>query len=600
MKQVTKGLVRQVLTFVSEQYLVLFFILTLGFKLFFFSTYITKVTWSAQYIYGINAGYLSAVVIFLPLLFVRKYKNALAIIVALFFSVLILIDTVYFSYFASLPTVGLLSSLGQTQDIGPALATLLFWWQVLFFADVIVAIILLKPAKKFFEGLREKYNLKRQNVKIKWSVTILAVGVFWLTLLPVGLNNLTDVMDKGFDTVTTSQYYGLLVAHAIDIIRFINQETVQLSSNQVKDLATWVKDNKSTQVDDSLTGSAKGKNVIMIQVESMGGFVMNQTVNGKELMPNLDKLASQSQFFPNDRFLYGAGHTSDTDFVSNTSYFPLDDAAVFVRYGQDKFTSLPKTLVANGYSADAYHGYSRNFWNRNVALSSLGYQKFYAVDNYPKTETLNMGIMDGDFLSKTAEYIKTQPKPSLSYAITLTSHVPFTTNEKTKDLGLNLSDYPDQVGGYLENIHYVDQALGQFFDKLKSEKLYDDSLILVYGDHIPVLPAFKAGTINYNPTSVQEKEVPLIIKLPNKTDGKTYAKTGAHIDITPTILDLLGIKTNQLMFGQSLFATGDKALNVCKDQLVSFKSSDCGSMLETEKLKSSEIIRYNQFNNLAK
>jgi arylsulfatase A-like enzyme len=91
-----------------------------------------------------------------------------------------------------------------------------------------------------------------------------------------------------------------------------------------------------------------------------------------------------------------------------------------------------------------------------------------------------------------------------------------------------------------------------------------------------------------------------MIKLPNKTEGKTYTNTGSHIDITPTILDLLGIKTNQLMFGQSLFATGDKSLKVCKDQLVSFKGSDCSSMLETEKLKSAEIIRYNQFNNLTK
>lgn len=574
--------------------------LALGIKLYVFSTYITKVTWSGQYADGITTGYLSAAVVFLPLLFVRKYKNVLAIIIAFLFSAFILIDVIYFSYFASLPTVGLLSSLGQTQDIGPAIATLLFWWQVLFFVDVIVVIILFKPLKKFFEAVKKKYNLKRQNIIINWFATAVVIVVFWLSLLPVGLNNLTDVMNKGFDSISTSQYYGLLVTHAIDTIRIINQETTHPSKTQEKDLANWVKDNKPSQATDELTGAAEGKNVIMIQVESMGGFVMNQTVNGKELMPNLDKLAAESQFFPNDRFLYGAGHTSDTDFVTNTSYFPLNDAAVFIRYGQDNFTSLPKTLVSSGYSAYTYHGFNRSFWNRNVTLGSLGYQKFYAADSYPKTEKLNMGIMDGDFLSKTAEYIKTQPKPSLSYIITLTSHVPFATNEKTKDLGLNLSDYPDQVGGYLENIHYVDQALGQFFDKLKSEKLYDDSLILVYGDHIPVLPAFKAGTIDYDPTSVQEKEVPLIIKLPNKNEGNTHSNTGTHIDITPTILDLLGVKTNQLVFGQSLFATGDKALKVCKDQLVSFKSSDCSSMLETEKLKSAEIIRYNQFKNLAK
>jgi phosphoglycerol transferase MdoB-like AlkP superfamily enzyme len=143
--------------------------------------------------------------------------------------------------------------------------------------------------------------------------------------------------------------------------------------------------------------------------------------------------------------------------------------------------------------------------------------------------------------------------------------------------------------------------LGQFFDKLKSEGLYDDSLILIYGDHTPVLSSFTAGSITYDPSSRQGKEVPLIIKLPNETTGSTHPDQGAHIDIMPTVLDLLGIKTNQLMFGQSLFASGTKALQVCTDQLVAFKTNDdCKTMLETEKLKSAEIIRYDQFSNLAK
>jgi phosphoglycerol transferase MdoB-like AlkP superfamily enzyme len=155
------------------------------------------------------------------------------------------------------------------------------------------------------------------------------------------------------------------------------------------------------------------------------------------------------------------------------------------------------------------------------------------------------------------------------------------------------------VGGYLEDINYTDRMLGAFFTKLKAEGLYDDSLIIVYGDHTPVLPAFSAGTIKYNPDTVQVKEVPLLIKLPNETIGKTYVDKGTHLDIMPTILDLSGIKTSDLMFGQSLFAQGDKALKTCSDQLPAFPTSgDCNVMLTNEKAESSTIIRYNQFNNI--
>lgn len=601
MVQLTKKSLKRVMAFICDQYLVLFLMLALGIKLYFFSTYITKVTWSEQYIYGIICGFLSAAVIFLPFLFVRKHKNRLAVILAFLVSALLVVDTVYFSYFSSIPTMGLFSSLGQTKDVGPAILDLLSWRLLFYFLDIVLAIIFYKPVKSFFLGLKEKFSLKKSNAKSAWIAVIITLIAFWISLLPTGLGTLSDVFNKGFDTLSTSQYYGILMAHAIDVTRFVQQETTRLSSIQKKTLSDWVKNNKPKQTPTTLTGSAKGKNVIIVQVESLGGFVINQKVNNKEITPNINKLAQTSQFFPNDRFLYGAGHTSDTDFVVNSSYFPLSDAAVFVRYGQDSFTSLPKTLIKSGYSAYAYHGFNRDFWNRNVAFKSLGYQKFFAADNYPKGANINMGLNDGDFLSSTANYIKEQPKPSLSYAITLTSHVPFAVTDQTKDLGININDYPNQVGGYLEDINYTDRMLGKFFDKLKSYGLYDGSLILVYGDHTPVLPAFSAGTVKYDPETVQEKEVPLIIKLPNETDGKTYPNQGTHLDIMPTILDLLGVKTNELMFGQSLFATGDKTLKICSDQLPVFPGEgDCSSRLIEEKNESATIIRYNQFNNLPK
>lgn len=596
-----KKIQKQLIAFGFDQYIVLFFILTLGIKLFVFSTYITKVTWSNQYIYGIICGYLSAAIVFSPLFFVRKQKNKLAIIVAFILSTLILVDSVYYSYFDAIPTIGLLSSLGQTKDIGPAIGDLLSWNYFLFFIDIAIVLIFRKPIKSVMLQLKNKFDIKKSNMKNSWSALIIILVAFWIAILPMGLNNLTDVFNKGYDTVSTSQYYGLIMSHSIDITRFIRQETTKLSASQEKELTNWVKDNKPTHSTTSLTGSAKGKNVILIQVESLGGFVINQKINNKEITPNLNKLTQTTNFFPNSRFLVGAGHTSDTDFVINTSYFPLSDAAIFVRYGQDNFTSLPKILISDDYSAYAYHGFNRNFWNRNVALKSLGYQKFFAADNYPKGKILNMGLIDGEFLSKTADFIKDQPKPSLSYVITLSSHVPFATNDQTQDLGININDYPDQVGGYLENINYTDRMLGDFFTKLKLAGIYDDSVIIIYGDHTPVLPAFKAGDINYDPNSTQEKEVPLFVKTPNQTTGEIFINQGSLIDIMPTTLDLLDIKTSDLMFGQSLFSSDDKSLKICSEQLPVFPSDgDCNSMLTDEKNQSAMIIRYNQFNNLPK
>lgn len=594
-----KKIISLIVDFVCEQFLVLLFMIALGLKLFFINTYILKITWPFdQYIYGVIFGFISAAIIFLPALFAKKHKIKLAFFIASLISIIILIDLIYFSYFIALPNIGLLNLLSQASGFVPAISGLLNWWLILYLADIALAIFLLKSKLKIFKKIKKQC----QNIKSSFKASLLFLGLvlftFTITFFNVGgINKINGIINNSNDTVGTAQYYGVLMAHVIDFVRLIEENTTSLSPTKEKLLSNWVRTNKPLQTDNDLTGIAKGKNVIMIQVESLGGFVLNQVINGKEVTPNLDKLAKNSQFYPNNRFITGAGHTSDSDFVANTSYFPLNDAAVFVRYGNDDFSSLPKTLVTNGYSTYAYHGYNRNFWNRDTALNSLGYQKFYAADNYPKGSTINLGLNDGDFLSNTADYIVNQPKPSFSYIITLSSHVPFAITDHTKALNINLNDYPNQVGGYLENINYTDRMLGDFFAKLKIKKLYDDSLIIIYGDHTPVLPKFTAGTINYDPKTVQSKEVPLIIKLPNNTTDQTYINQGTSLDIAPTIFDLLDIKTNQLMFGQSLFA--NNRLPVCSDQLVVFlKTDNCDTALIDEKNQSAMIIKYNQFNNL--
>jgi arylsulfatase A-like enzyme len=89
--------------------------------------------------------------------------------------------------------------------------------------------------------------------------------------------------------------------------------------------------------------------------------------------------------------------------------------------------------------------------------------------------------------------------------------------------------------------------------------------------------------------------------LPKETVGKVYKNQGSHLDIMPTILDLLGVKTSILMFGQSLFATGSGDLRTCVGQMSVFMGPEtCQVMLAQEKNMSAKIIRYNLFGILPK
>lgn len=589
-----------VLSFICNQYLVIFFTITLSIKLFCISTYVLKLTWSGQYWNSIIFSIFSLAFLLSPFYLIKKCKNKALTIVAFLISTLLVIDIIYFSYFSSLPSIGIVTAIGQTKDVLPAIWKLLEWWYLLYFADIIFVVFFGKQIQTTFRKIINKNNIKDSNWKTSAIIIIILFSSCWLSL-PLGCNKFKEVFEKDYDIVSTAQYYGVIGTHTVDIARFIQQGITIPSEDQIKEITDWIKKYKPQQPNSELNGIAKGKNVIIIQVESLGGFIINQKVDNKDITPNLNKFANSSYYFPNQRFLYGAGHTSDTDFTANLSYFPLDEAAIFVRYGRDDFTGLPKLMTKSGYSAYVYHGFNRNFWNRDSALKSIGYQKFYAADNYPKGTKINMGLNDGDFLANTADYIKDQPKPSFSYVITLSSHVPFATNKEIEEFGIDKSKYPNQVGGYIENINYTDRMIGKFFEKLKSYGIYDDSLIVIYGDHTPVLPSFKAGTIDYDSSSNQEKEVPLFIKLPKQKIGETIPNKGVHLDIMPTIIDLLGLKTNQLMFGKSLFDEDSDNFNDCPNQISTFsKLGDCEKSLRIEKSISSKIIQYNLFDKLPK
>ena len=619
MSLTAKKIAKSLLSFACEQYLIIYFVLAIGLKLMWFNANVIKVDWSpVLYTCGVIFGFLIIAILFSPLLFIKKRKNLFAIILASIICILILVDHVYYSYFSALPTMGILSNAGEAVDVIPAIMTLLEPILALYIFDIILIIVFYKQINYWINNVKNKFELP----KTKWKTSLLVTGLIVIVAGTFAANmrgdaSLEYMINRSYGPTTSAQSYSLLGSHIIDIARFVIQETSHLSDEQVQEISTWIADNKPSNnsvmmakmsvggaktsvATTDLSGIAAGKNIIMIQVESLGGFAINQTIEDQAITPNLNKLATESYYYPNAVSTISGGHTSDADFTVNTSYFPFDDAAVFVRFGQDNFTSLPKNLIKNGYSAYAYHGFNRNFWNRNATYSSIGYQKFYAADNYQGGTKINMGLDDDTFLTQTAEYIAKQPKPSFSYVVTLSSHVPFSLPDNLKGLDIDTDAYREDVGNYLLSINYTDRMLGKFFEKLKSAGLYDDSLIVVYGDHNPVMDSFTAGTVTYDSESAQNKEVPMFIKLPNSTESKTITKTATQLDIMPTILDLAGISTNDLMFGRSLATDSSNNFTTCANQIAVFGiNSDCETMLETEKSKSADIIRYNLFDKIS-
>jgi arylsulfatase A-like enzyme len=104
---------------------------------------------------------------------------------------------------------------------------------------------------------------------------------------------------------------------------------------------------------------------------------------------------------------------------------------------------------------------------------------------------------------------------------------------------------------YDGEIRYLDDELGKFFDYLKEQGMWDNTLIIITGDHGESLG--ERGWWGHESFFEEQVLVPLLIKLPgNGRAVESVHQTVRLIDIVPTVMDLLNIGNMPEYDGKSL------------------------------------------------
>jgi arylsulfatase A-like enzyme len=96
------------------------------------------------------------------------------------------------------------------------------------------------------------------------------------------------------------------------------------------------------------------------------------------------------------------------------------------------------------------------------------------------------------------------------------------------------------VSQYDGDILYTDHHLGRLLERLRDLGRYRDALIIVTSDHGELLGEHGRlghGTFPYDDVV----RVPLIVKYPGQTEGRIEDRPVSTVDVTPTILDTVGL-----------------------------------------------------------
>ncbi len=317
-----------------------------------------------------------------------------------------------------------------------------------------------------------------------------------------------------------------------------------------------ITDSYETEKNGPLFGVAKGRNLIVIQIESLQNMVINKTYNGQEITPNLNQLIKDDTvYFDHYYQQIGSGNTSDAEFATNNSIYGSLSSYTYKLFADNYFKGLPKLLKEQGYETAVYHAHeNRDFWNREKAYQSLGFDTYYGgiggtdKGQYDMTEWMGWGLTDTEFFKQSMPYLKAMTQPFYSFIITLSNHHPYLMLEKYRFIDLLPEDEGTIFGNYLNSAAYTDYAIGQLMQQLKDEGLYENSVIAFYGDHLG-LP--KSDEEIYESVSRflgkdydfdTMMNIPLIITVPgaDRPVNQTVSISGGQMDFLPTIAYLMG------------------------------------------------------------
>lgn len=553
---------------------VLLFIGAIIFKLYILNKYL-----NVQYMGFTNEDFLIELgavllVCFWTLLLPTRARMLVLILLNVVISFVLYADLVYYRYFQDLLSVPILMQIGQVDSLGDSITTLINIKDIWFFIDW----VLIVPFAVYLIGWGRR-DLKKANEHRSrlpfWRKALPQVVLSAILLLSgffLHIDKVNELKNGSAQSLFAGNWWnlsiynvtGALGYHAYDFNRFAERHwfnSTAVSAEAMSETEAWFNDRTNLRTaleSDSLFGAYKGSNVLMLQVEALQNFMFGKSIGGKEITPVLNQLVKDSAYFSNFYHQTGQGRTSDADFLANCSLQPIQNGSVFIQNATNQFSCLPQVLKSNDYSTTVYHAYEGGFWNRNSMYYNMKYDNFYHLKHFLLDEKVGWALGDKSFFRQSMDVLASVEKPFYGFLISLTSHHPFTMPAAEKKLDVGELE-GTIMGDYLQSVHYVDAAIGELVDRMKAEGVWDNTIFVIYGDHDnsitdwSLYETFLGEPLNDLQRQTILKQIPLVVHLPNDDLAGEYTDIGGQIDITPTILHLLGISTkDEYMIGTPL------------------------------------------------
>ncbi len=274
-------------------------------------------------------------------------------------------------------------------------------------------------------------------------------------------------------------------------------------------------------------------NIIIIILESFRNADIGAFGNNKGLTEEFDKWAKKGILFEN--FYANGFQTRHGQMATYCSILPNYGDSISRYYSKNNFECLPEKLKSIGYHTSWYIGDSGAYDNQTDFFKKNGFQKVIDLSSFPSdVPKSGWGVFDEELFKKNLQDIESLPEPFFTSVRTVTNHHPF---EIPSEYILNKVN--SDKARYYNALRYTDIQLGKYLEIISKQPWYHNTIVFVLADHS------NFQKVNKEPDNFDEyisirSKIPLLVLGGKIKQRKKIREYSSQIDISPTIMDIIG------------------------------------------------------------
>ena len=297
----------------------------------------------------------------------------------------------------------------------------------------------------------------------------------------------------------------------------------------------------------------KKPNIVIFIIESMGReywgeLNKNRNIkNFESFTPFLDSLSKHSLIFPNAFSTSRKSIHAMPSILAGVPSFEIAYTSSY--YSRQKLESIVSISNALGYDTSFLHGAKNGSMGFQGFANTLGYDNYYGRDEFNDDNEYDgfWGIWDEPFLQFSKSILDNKNEPFLATIFTITSHEPYIIPDKFKGMF-------DK--GYLpihKCVGYTDYSIKQFFKSIEKSNWFENTIFIFTSDHT------NQSYFKYYQSTVNRFAAPLLIYKKKSGFNGEDNRLASHLDIYPTVAELIGYKKPFRSWGRSLLSAKNES-----------------------------------------